>query len=406
MAVPRALAIAIWAVPTVVLVLLIAGAWIGGQLFSDLLIPNLAWVIATSGGVGALLATRRPENGIGWLLWLIGIGMGLSMLATFLLGMMSTMDDAAYVPGVLLFAWFSTWSTSVPLIAALLFVPLLFPDGRLPGPAWRPVGVAVVVVALASILQQMIQPGPMLNGSPVVNPFGVSDGPLQEMLGIMSLATPVAVLASLLAVVLRYRHGDEIVRQQLRWFAASMALAGLGFAVIITVPDEYGELGFGLLVFSLGLVPVSIGVAILRYRLYEIDRIISRTIAWLLLTVTLALVFGALIVGLQSILAPFTEGNTLAVAASTLAAFALFQPLRRRIQVPVDRRFNRTRVDAQQAVDRFAGDLRDEVNLDAIEATTLVTVSDTLRPAQVGLWVRRPSGAPHGPHRRSRTILA
>jgi uncharacterized membrane protein YfcA len=204
----------------------------------------------------------------------------------------------------------------------------------------------------------------------------------------LDIATPIATIVALLAVVQRYRRGDVIERQQLRWFGASMVLAALGLLVIITVPDEFGTLGFGILVFSLGLIPLAIGIAILRYRLYEIDRIISRTIAWLLLTLILGAVFAALIVGLQALLAPATEGSTLAVAGSTLVAFALFQPLRRRVQLAVDRRFNRSRVDAERAREAFGNRLREDVDLDAVQGRLVETTRETLRPAGVGVWLR------------------
>jgi len=386
MTMPRALVAGIWAVPAVVLVLLIAGAWAGGVLLSDLLVPNLAWVIATSGGVGALLATRRPGNAIGWLLWLIGIGIGLAMISTFYLGLAGV---SANLPGAVLVGWFDTWITTTVLVAALLFLPLLFPDGKPPTRSWRPVAALFVVIAVAATMRDMIRPGPLLDGSTVVNPFGVPDGLLQDVLArCLDIATPIATIVALLAVVQRYRRGDVIERQQLRWFGASMVLAALGLLVIITVPDEFGTFGFGILVFSLGLIPLAIGIAILRYRLYEIDRIISRTIAWLLLTLILGAVFAALIVGLQALLAPATEGSTLAVAGSTLVAFALFQPLRRRVQLAVDRRFNRSRVDAERAREAFGNRLREDVDLDAVQGRLVETTRETLRPAGVGVWLR------------------
>ncbi len=384
----RALVAAIWTVPAVVMVLLIGGAWASGVLLSDLLVPNLAWVIATSGGIGALLATRRSANAIGWLLWLIGIVIGLSMVSVLYLGVVGESGDPSDLPGAVLIGWFNTWSTTTVLVMAVLFLPLLFPDGRPPTRAWRPVVVVSVVVTVADTLHAMIRPGPMLDGSPMANPFGVSDGPLQQLLGLFDVATPAAAIVALLALVQRYRHGHVIERQQLRWFAASMAVTAIGLAILITVPEEYGTIGFGVLIFSLGLIPIAIGIAITRYRLYEIDRIISRTVAWLLLSAILAAVFVVAVIGLQSFLTPLTEGSTLAVAGSTLVVFALFQPLRGRVQRAVDRRFNRTRVDAEQTVRAFGNRVRDDVDLGAVQHRLVGAVDESMRPASIGMWLR------------------
>jgi hypothetical protein len=372
------------AAPAVVLVLLLTGAWAGGVLTTDLLVPNLAWVITTSGGVGALLVTRRPRNAVGWILWLVGLLFGLSMVATYYVGM-SGQSYGGSLPGTVAVGWFAAWSGSAVLTDALLFLPLLFPDGRLPSRAWRWVLMAFLMLGTASTVREMIRPGPLGDGSPVLNPIGVNDGPLPAMLGFVAdVLTPIGLVLALVAVVVRYRGGGAIERQQLRWFAASVALAPLGLLTAILLPD-FATLGFGVLVFALGLVPVAIGIAVLRYRLYEIDRIISRTIGWLMLTAILGIVFVGLIVGLQALLAPVTERSTVAVAASTLATLALFQPIRRRVQRAVDRRFYRSMADAERALDAFGRQLRDEMELGAVRDRLVGTVG---------------GGGPAGEHRR------
>jgi len=183
---------------------------------------------------------------------------------------------------------------------------------------------------------------------------------------------------------MRFRASRGVVRQQLKWFLAAVFVLVASTAVAMTGSDE-ANIGF---LIGIGLVPIAIGIAILRYRLYDIDRLISRTIGWALVTGILAAVFVSVVLVLQALLAGFTQGETLAVAASTLAAFALFQPVRRRIQVAVDRRFDRARYDGQRTVDAFAERLRDEVELASIEREALGTVDETVRPVHAGLWLR------------------
>jgi hypothetical protein len=158
-----------------------------------------------------------------------------------------------------------------------------------------------------------------------------------------------------------------------------------------TLPQPYGQWAWIVASASIGLVPVAIGIAILRYRLYEIDRIVSRTIGWALVTGLLVAVFAGTIVGLQALLAPLTNNNTLAVAGSTLVAAALFQPLRRRVQRAVDRRFNRARVDAQRAIDAFGAHLRDDVDLAALHGRLVAAADATVQPNGAGLWLRSAS---------------
>ena len=189
------------------------------------------------------------------------------------------------------------------------------------------------------------------------------------------------------AVVVRYRRGTQVERQQLRWFLAAVLLA----VIPIAVSPQQGIGGpIWLLVAAVGLllVPISVGIAVTRYRLYEIDRLISRTIGWALVSGLLVAVFAALVVGLQGLLAGFTQGQTLAVAASTLVAFALFQPLRRRVQRAVDHRFDRARYDGDRIVASFAERLRAEVDLVEVVDGMRATVEATVRPGSAGVWLR------------------
>src|SRR5439155_23219154 len=187
---------------------------------------------------------------------------------------------------------------------------------------------------------------------------------------------------------IRYRSGDVTLRQQLRWFIAAVLLAAVPLPIGI-VPGVGGPQWFVLAAVGLLLVPISVGIAVTRYRLYEIDRLISRSIGWALVTGVLVAVFAGTVVGLQAIFASITRGETLAVAASTLVAFALFQPLRRRVQAAVDRRFDRARYDAQRTADAFAERLRDEVELAVITIELERTVQAAMRPSGATLWLPR-----------------
>jgi hypothetical protein len=207
----------------------------------------------------------------------------------------------------------------------------------------------------------------------------------------------VLVLATVVSLFVRLRFAQGMERQQLRWFAASIALAvvGVAFGVAISsiLPGSSDTgLAWILVIFAFATTPTAVGLAVLRYRLYEIDRIISRTLAWALLTSFLGALFAGLVVGLQALSTTFTSSNTLAVAASTLIVAALFQPLRRRLQVGVDRRFNRATYDAQQTVDAFAEHLRNEVDLARLRSALIVTVDDAVHPETSNVWLRGATG--------------
>jgi hypothetical protein len=266
---------------------------------------------------------------------------------------------------------------------------LLFPAGTLPSPRWRlPAAIPLAMLTAATVIT-LLRPGEIAD-TVSRNPFGIEGMPAW----IASLPDAFAglgvLLASILgvaAVIARYGRGSTIERHQLRWFVAAVLLA----AVPIAISPQPGIGGpQWLLVAEIGLflVPVAVGIAVLRYRLFEIDRIISRTLGWAIVTGVLVAVFAGLVVALQAILAPVTEGNTLAVAASTLVAFALFQPLRRRVQHGVDRRFDRARYDGERVVDSFAGRLRDQIELGGVERDLGAAVVVALSPASVHLWVR------------------
>ena len=336
-------------------------------------------MIASFGLVGALVTTRQAGNPIGWILWLVATLVAIAFGGSDYAGYSAEHLGGA-LPGTVLIAWLSSWLFIVPIGLALIFVPLLFPNGHLPSSAWRPVAwfgaVAIVGAALVAF-----RPGPLSNVEAIQNPFGVSGlVPIIDAIGFPpgALLGP-AILMALASTVVRFRHGGPIERRQLKWFSAVVLLT---FIVFAFAPDQVSFFGFALL-------PIGIGIAVLRYRLYEIDRIISRTVSYAVVTAVLGAVFVGAVLVLQAVLAPFTGSNTLAVAGSTLMVAALFQPVRRRIQAATDRRFNRSRYDAQQTAEAFAGRIRDEVDLGRLNSEVARTVGQTVQPTRVAVWLRK-----------------
>jgi hypothetical protein len=300
------------------------------------------------------------------------------------------------------------WVSSVVLLLGPLLVPagftailpalaLVFPEGCLPSPRLRPPLVIAIALMASGTLLTLVTPGEVISQPGTHNPFGLASlpsdlaGPAWVLDGIGIL---VIIVLGAAAVILRYRRGSALVRAQLRWFLAAVLLAA-GPLAISLVPNVGGPAWLLTAMLGLVLVPVSIGIAILRYRLYDIDRIISRTLAYAVLTAILAGVYLVGFLGLQSALAPFTaNGGPVAVAASTLAVFALFQPVRRRVQGAVDRRFYRSRYDAAREIESFAARVRDEVEVDRLAGALSMTLERTMQPATWSIWLR--SGAATG----------
>lgn len=341
--------------------------------------------------VGAILVTRLPGNLVGWLLWAAGVLLGLSFGLTG--------PAPAGLPGGVWLWWFGNlvWAPAVVLVGVVL--PLLYPTGHLPSARWRWVVIVAVMATAMAVVQAALSPfSPGSAPVGVENPLAVGPG-LAGVLSAMSTVTSLAAVVCFplagASLVVRFRRAKGVERAQLKWFAFGAALLGLSFAVALTATSLSGGLllvisnvAWELTFLGLAFLPVAIGVAVLRYRLYEIDRIISRSIGYGVLTAIVAGLFVGLILVLQGALAPLTGSNELAVAASTLVVFALFQPLRRRVQRLVDRRFNRARVDAERTVAAFAERLRGEGDLDQLGIEITAIVGGTVQPASVSLWLR------------------
>jgi MFS family permease len=351
---------------------------------------------APYGIVGGLLAIRRPRNLVGWLL--------LAGAWTFALSSVPVPATTAQLvadalPSLVMAVAVVQASTGGFLIAVLLVITLVFPSGRLPtGPWGRLARLALAIVLLLAILAvfaptiSVSVPG-ISSGVNVPNPLALVPGwPLWPVVLAGPPLTLVLTAAGVMSMVVRLRRAQGVERAQLRWLVWSMAFIVVGF-IIGLVGDSVFANGLNGVVWlpaiiAFSLPPVAVGVAVLRYRLYEIDRLVSRSIGWGALTVILGGVFVGLVLGLQAILAPITGSNALAVAASTLLVFSLFQPVRRRVQAVVDRRFNRSRYDAQVAVESFSARLRDEVDLEILQGSLLALVEATLEPTTASLWLR------------------
>jgi hypothetical protein len=334
--------------------------------------------------VGGIIEWGRPGHTIGRLLMLSG-----PLYAYLAAGWLTaTTLEPLIDPRVYrVYNWSGSF-LSWPGVALIVgWIPLLFPTGTLPGPRWRiPVAILVILsgITLAALAAETSPPA---DGSAPVSPAALVNAISLELLALVVLAAA--------ALVTRYRRGDRVERLQIRWFGTAVAICLIGFAgtvVQAVVRTEEGPL-FMTLVLYAGILalPIAIGIAVTRYRLYEIDRLISRTIGWALVTSVLVAVFTGGLLALQAILAGFTQGQTLAVAASTLVAFALFQPVRRRVQHAVDRRFDRARYDGERTAAAFAERMRDQVDLVDLEADIASTVGVALRPSSTGLWIRATS---------------
>jgi hypothetical protein len=343
--------------------------------------------------LGGLIASRRPANAYGWLWCAIGLGVGLDALArgyaTYgLLGR----------PGGLPAATAAAWATNVTWILGVELVPLvllLFPDGRLPTRRWRPLAWLVLALAVALPLELAVVPGELQFFPFLDNPVGVTGGPLGWLVHAFGevaffplfLAT---LPAAALALALRFRRSTGVERQQLKWFAA----AGL-ILVAVPVADTISPFGFSsnrlIEVLTTWPLYAAIGIAILRHRLYDIDRLLNRTLVYGLLTAVLGLGYsGAVLVAGQLFGGIGGHPPHWAVAGATLATAALFQPARRRIQTGVDRRFNRRRYDAATTIQAFAARLRRQLDLDALSVELLAVVDQTMEPTHASLWLRPP----------------
>ena len=341
-------------------------------------------VLLALGVIGALVASRRPQNAVGWILCVIPVSLGLLILsahAYWSLAFAGNRDAAD------LTAWLATWIWIPALVSLLALFPLLFPTGRPPTPRWRPV-IWVAAVAGMLLFAGVAFARGRFEDYPVDNPLGAGEAfAVVGGLGfVLMLGASVASLASL---VIRFRrsHGEE--RQQLRWVTAAAALFALIFIGDAPIEALAGDdVGFAWLLLGFLGIAVAVAISLLRYRLYDFDVVINRTLVYGTLTAALAGTYLGSVLVLELALGGLAEDSGLAVAGSTLAVAALFQPARRRIQAWVDRRFYRRRFDSARTLERFGGYLRNEVELDSLSLELRAVVAETMQPAHVSLWLR------------------
>jgi hypothetical protein len=353
-------------------------------------IVMLAPVLVVFDSLGWLLVRARPGNRVGWLLMLTALS-GSGAFLGIALGQLLLESEPALAGG------FGTLGVTLLIPTFLLpssLLPLVFPDGRLPGPLWRIPVVILAAMLIVVVIGLGLTPGQLDSGIPP-NPIAIGFLP-QELRALASLLSAVMLVAGAVlgvsSVAVRFRRGRGDERQQVKWLlAASLVFVLAALPGFIGIDSDLLSL---LGPLALALLPVAITLAVLRYRLYDIDRLISRSISYALLTAAIVGVFVLGNLGLQSALSGLTAGNTLAVAVSTLLAFAIAQPARRWIQGIVDRRFDRARVDAARAVAAFSARQRDRVDLAAIVADVQATSQESLRPTAIGVWLRGTSPRP------------
>jgi hypothetical protein len=338
--------------------------------------------------VGAVVAVKRPDNAVGWALSLAGGGLLLGgLLSTYAeLALLARPEWGLPGGGAAGAIGEGAWT---PLMAGVFLVLLLFPTGRLPSRRWRP-AVRLVLIGFV-LVWTIISTAPGHLDAPLdafENPLAVtsSDGYITAIYPIIAICLVCVGLAAI-SLLIRFRRSRGEERQQFKWFAGSAGL--LLVSLPIQYVFEYSGVAGG--VFSIALVglPVSVGIAVLRYRLYEIDRIVRRTLVYAALSALLAGLYFGIVVALQQIFSSFVGGSDLAIAISTLAVAALFRPVRGRIQAFVDRRFYRRRYDLERTLAAFSARLRDEVDLDTLGGELAAIVQETMQPTHVSLWLRR-----------------
>lgn len=350
----------------------------------DLFIPLIVIVFGTLGG---LIATHQPRNTIGWLFCAVAVLGGMGALArgyaTYWLGTGSGPRQLGETAAVYTEISWIGW-----VLVPTMFLLLLFPDGRLLSRRWRPIAWCAAASIVVDFVGALLSPGPVPDFPQVINPYGVE---FPAWLAVVPVALGVTgLLGAALSLVLRFRRVRGAQRQQIKWLAYAGAVTAPTVGVGILTYELIGDIVANTLIQSAVLsLPVAAGIAILRYRLYDIDVVINRTLVYGGLTATLAGTYLGSVLVLQFALSPVTQRSDLAVAGSTLAVAALFRPARTRIQGWVDRRFYRRRYDASRTMQEFSAGLREQVDLDALGDELRTVVRATMQPAHVSLWLRQ-----------------
>ena len=354
-------------------------------------------VVVLYGVLGVLIASRQGRNFVGWIFCFVAVSLGTLSFATgYADYALYARDDS--LPGAVLAAWVVSWLFVPAVYASVCYLFFLFPDGRPASPRWRPVIWAASAVVAVATLASAFKPGRLLSFPTVENPFGLGEPFIMIALvadDITTLAAMPVFFVSLASMVARLRGARGRERLQLKWITYAAALTATSFAASFlagALPDDWravSDLLFLMGVVGFAGIPVAAAIAILKYRLYDIDRIINRTLVYGLLTVSLVLVYVGSVVALRGLVFGFTgRSSQLVVVASTLAVAALFVPLRRRIQGAIDRRFYRRKYDAAKTLEAFSARLRDDTDLEALGENLVGVVRETVQPAHARLWLR------------------
>ena len=360
--------------------------------------------------VGALVVSRHPRNPIGWLFCATGLVAVVGIFADEYSGYAVAVHGGSLV-GAKVLAWFASWTGDPTPLLSLALLFLLFPTGRLPSKRWRPVLWLVIGGSAMFYLAGAVTPGPLLTQKSIANPVGIRGtlGDVFGMLGTIGLvALLIACLASAFSLIFRLRRGSIQERQQLKWVVYPAAISVVGSVVAYMGAYVFGSnlinaVGFWTGFSAFLALPVFTALAILKYRLYEIDIIINRTLVYGSLTATLVAVYFGGVATTQAIfrsLTGQTEQPQLAVVVSTLAIAAMFNPLRRRIQSFIDRSFYRSKYDARKTLEDFSAKLRNETDLEALSDDLVGVVRETMQPAHASLWLH-PDPAPKDKKRKA-----
>jgi hypothetical protein len=347
--------------------------------------------VVSAAAVGALVASRRPRHPVGWLLLGVGLSVAVNVLVESYV-VYGLVERPGSLPAARYLVPF-VYSTFFVGLACAGFVLLLTPTGSPPSPRWRWWARVAAVAPAVTVAGFAVQPDPLAPeylGNPLAVP-ALAPGLLVAALAGMAV-TGLGLLVGAGSLVLRFRRARGVERLQLRWLAlaaacaAALLLVGLVAGILALDPVVLASLAL-----CLALLPLAAGASILRYRLYDLDRIISRTLAYGLLTLVLGLGYAGAVLLLGQLFGGLGDRPpSWAVAGATLAVAAMFQPARRRVQAVVDRRFNRRRYDAALTVEAFAARLRDQVDLDALRTELLAVVAETVQPTRASLWLRDP----------------
>jgi hypothetical protein len=351
-------------------------------------------MIVAFAALGALVASRRSRNPIGWILVVSPLCLAFTQVARDWYTHTLYVDPGSLplAPGLM---WAANWLWVPGFMPLLTLLLLLFPDGRPPSGRWRPVGWLALVGMGAIVVGYAFAPGALEDYPRVENPLGI-DGPLGDAAEVLrALGFPLfaaAAFGSMASLVVRFRRSHGVERQQLKWMAAAAALVVAAWSVNAFFDQALNRDISLILPLALLALPAAAAIAVLRYRLYDLGLVVNRTLVYGALSATLAGSYLGIVLLLQLALDPLTQDSGLAIAGSTLAVAALFRPARRRIQELVDRRFYRRRYDAARTVESFSARLRDEVELDSLSAELRQVVRETVQPAHVSLWLRPEAG--------------